>query len=115
MLLAGETKPAGGERPLWQIIAYCGMLHKLRLKHVESSLYSHNATIYGFVTDSIVWEFVRIDYLHRSLHTKPFRRGSATSDDEDSEDSEAEDARMAAQLRERVAALDAERKKARGD
>ncbi|KAI8825234.1 uncharacterized protein EV422DRAFT_606009 [Fimicolochytrium jonesii] len=61
MLFVGEAKVAGGERSLWQIIAYCGMLRKLRLKHVASSPYSHNATIYGFVTDSIVWEFVRVD------------------------------------------------------
>ncbi|KAJ3045314.1 hypothetical protein HK097_001233 [Rhizophlyctis rosea] len=82
LLLAGEAKVLDGEKNIGQIIAYCGILHlvsngcgdllptfskfdfcilKLRKQHVASTPTSHKSTIYGFITDSSVWEFVRVD------------------------------------------------------
>ncbi|RKO86097.1 hypothetical protein BDK51DRAFT_34459 [Blyttiomyces helicus] len=41
---------------IWQLVAYCGMIHKARLAQKEQ-----NSTVYGFLTDGETWEFVRID------------------------------------------------------
>lgn len=57
LLIAGEAKARGASMSIWQIIAYCGIIHNIRKTRPESP----NSTVYGFITDGAVWEFVRID------------------------------------------------------
>jgi hypothetical protein len=57
MLIAGEAKAPGAALNFWQIIAYCGIIHKLRKNCPDSP----NSTVYGFLTDSYGWRFIRVD------------------------------------------------------
>ncbi|KAI8998177.1 hypothetical protein BC832DRAFT_566393 [Gaertneriomyces semiglobifer] len=65
LLLAGEAnKVVGAERPIWQIVGYCGMLHMVINPSVDS-------TVYGFITDSAIWEFVRVDNAGKIFTSDP--------------------------------------------
>ncbi|RKO90823.1 hypothetical protein BDK51DRAFT_41873 [Blyttiomyces helicus] len=56
VLVCGEAKCSDAKQNIWQIVAYCGIVHKARL-----ALEKQNVTVYGFMTDGDSWEFVRID------------------------------------------------------
>ncbi|RKO89065.1 hypothetical protein BDK51DRAFT_25694 [Blyttiomyces helicus] len=56
MLVCEEAKCYGAETNIWQIVAYCGIIHKARKLAGR-----FNSTVYGFVTNSAAWQFVRID------------------------------------------------------
>ncbi|RKO91915.1 hypothetical protein BDK51DRAFT_43937 [Blyttiomyces helicus] len=56
ILVCGEAKCNNSPQNIWQIVAYCGIVHKARLTQKKQ-----NSTVYGFVTDAKVCEFVRID------------------------------------------------------
>ncbi|RKO83486.1 hypothetical protein BDK51DRAFT_49915 [Blyttiomyces helicus] len=56
MLVCGEAKCYLAEMNIWEIVAYCGVIHKARKLAGRP-----NSTVYGFLTDSVFWEFVRID------------------------------------------------------
>ncbi|RKO92342.1 hypothetical protein BDK51DRAFT_49327 [Blyttiomyces helicus] len=54
-LVCGEAKCYLAPTNIWQFIAYCGVIHKAR-----KSAGRQNSTVYGFVTNSAAWQFVRI-------------------------------------------------------
>lgn len=56
LLVAGEAKALGEARNIYQLIGYCGVIHRHR-----KAIKRPNATVYGFICDGAVWEFVRID------------------------------------------------------
>ena len=56
MLVGGEAKARGQMFNIWQIIGYCGIIHNIRKSKSKIT-----CTVYGFVTDSSIWEFIRID------------------------------------------------------
>ncbi|RKO91015.1 hypothetical protein BDK51DRAFT_28303 [Blyttiomyces helicus] len=56
ILVCGEAKRSGAAWNIWQIVAYCGVVHKSRIAQGKQ-----NTTVYGFLTDSSFWEFIRID------------------------------------------------------
>jgi hypothetical protein len=56
LLIAGEAKALNAPLNIWQIVAYAGIVHRERRK-----LKKTNSTTYGFITDSAIWKFIRVD------------------------------------------------------
>jgi hypothetical protein len=52
-----EAKKLDEKMDIWQIIGYVGILHKYRVAKSDSNI----TTCYGVVTDSSLWQFVKID------------------------------------------------------
>lgn len=56
LLICVEAKAGNGRWNIWQLIAYMGIIHKKRQE--KSKI---NANVYGIFTNSINWQFFRID------------------------------------------------------
>jgi hypothetical protein len=75
LLLVGEAKALGEQLLTWQLVAYLGIIHRARKQAARQ-----NSTVYGFLTDSRLWQFFRIDNDSKVWASTIFDRQAAAKD-----------------------------------